>query len=127
TKPQFPGEILQLLRKNSGLRIRAGSSEHRFIGIWHVVMKDRVFVRSWSAKDNGWYRKFLKDPNGAIQVKKHEIAIAAKRAVNKALRDAIDGAYLAKYKTPGALKYARDLCSEKSRATTLELLPARSE
>jgi len=90
-------------------------------------VKDRVFVRSWSAKDNGWYRRFLQDPNGAIQVKNYEIRIAAKRAVNKALRDAIAGAYLAKYKTPGALNYARDLCSEKSRATTLELLPARSE
>jgi hypothetical protein len=124
TKRQLPEEILQLLRESPGLGIRAGRGEHRFIGIWHVVVKDRVFVRSWSVKDNGWYRTFLQEPHGAIAVKKYEIAIAAKRAVNHALRDAIDRAYVVKYKTPGALHYAKDLCSAKSRATTLELLPA---
>src|SRR5262245_51488365 len=122
TKRQLPDGILHLLRESSGLRIHAGSGEHRFIGIWHVVVKDRVFVRSWSVKENGWYRTFLKDPHGTIQVKKQLTEIVPKRAVNKALRDAIDRAYLAKYKTPGALKYAKDLCSAKSRATTLELV-----
>jgi len=122
TKRQLSDEILQLLKESSGLRIRAGSGEHRFIGIWHVIVKDRVFVRSWSVKENGWYGKFLKEPHGAIEVKKHETPIVAKRVVNKALRDAVDRAYLAKYKTPGALKYAKDLCSVKSRATTMELV-----
>ena len=40
------------------LRIRAGA-EHRFIGIWAVVVDGRVFVRSWSLKPQGWYRTFL--------------------------------------------------------------------
>src|SRR5262249_12588220 len=111
---------------SSGLRIRAGQ-KHKFIGIWHVVVKDRVFVRSWSVKEDGWYRTFLKNPHGAIQVKKRGIAVIARSATNKALRDAIDRAYLEKYKTPGAVKYAKDLCSAKSRATTLELLPATTE
>lgn len=124
TTRQLAEGILQALKDSSGLRIRAGSGEHRFIGIWHVVVKDRVFVRSWSVQENGWYRTFLKEPRGAIQVTKREIAIVAKRAVNKALRDAIDRAYMAKYKTPGARKYAKDLCSAKSRATTIELVAA---
>ena len=123
TTRQFAEEDLQALRNSSGLRIRAGSGEHRFIGIWHVVVRDRVFVRSWSVQENGWFRTFLKEARGTLQVKKYEMAIAAKPAVNRALRDAIDRAYLAKYKTPGALKYAKDLCSAKSRATTMELLP----
>jgi hypothetical protein len=42
---------------------------------------------------------------------------------SKGLRDAIDRAYLEKYSTPGALKYAKDLGSPKSRATTFELVP----
>ena len=117
-KRQFPDE----LRKSSGLRIRAGS-EHRFIGIWHVVVKEQVFVRSWTVKESGWYRTLLQKPRGAIQLKKQEIAVTAKRATNKALRDAVDRAYLEKYNSPGAKKYARDLCSAKSRATTMELLP----
>ena len=122
TSSPFSDRLERLLQESMGLRIRAGSGGHRFIGIWHVVVGERVFVRSWSVKENGWYRTFLKDPRGAIQVKKLEAAVVARRAPGKALRDAIDRAYLAKYKTPGALRYAKDLCSGKSRATTLELV-----
>jgi hypothetical protein len=57
------------------LRLRAGSGAHRFIGIWVVVVKGRVFVRSWSVKPNGWYRTFLKEPRGTIQVANYEIAV----------------------------------------------------
>lgn len=53
-----------------------------------------------------------------------KIAVRAVRISDKRLRDAIDRAYSEKYNTPGALKYAKDLGSPKSRATTLELVPA---
>jgi hypothetical protein len=122
-KPQFPENILAGLRDNTSLRIRAGSSPHRFIGIWVVVVRDRVFIRSWSVKPHGWYRTFLKEPRGSIQAGDHEIAVRAVAIRSKSLRDAIDQAYLEKYKTPGALKYAKDLASPKSRATTVELVP----
>jgi len=122
-KKRFSEEMLEALRASSGLRIRAGSEGHRFIGIWHVVVQERVFVRSWSVKEKGWYRTFLRVPSGAIQVGKEEIKIEVKRARQAKLRDAIDRAYLEKYKTPGALKYAKDLGSAKSRATTMELVP----
>jgi hypothetical protein len=52
-----------------------------------------------------------------------EIAIKAKRITNKALRDAMDRAYLEKYCSKGAIRYARDLGGKKSRGTTVELLP----
>ena len=39
-KRQFPDDILAVLREAKGLRIRAGTSQHRFIGIWVVVVKD---------------------------------------------------------------------------------------
>jgi hypothetical protein len=88
-----------------------------------VVVKDRAFVRSWSVKPGGWYRTFLKEPHGAIQVAGHEIAIHAVPIRDKRIRDAVDSAYLEKYSTPGSLKYARDLGSAKSTATTIELVP----
>ncbi len=87
-KRQFPDDILAVLREAKGLRIRAGTSQHRFIGIWVVVVKDRAFIRSWSVKPNGWYRTFLKDPCGAIQVADHEIAVRAVRIRDERLRDA---------------------------------------
>jgi hypothetical protein len=126
-KRQFPDDILAVLREGKGLRIRAGTSQqHRFIGIWVVVVKDRAFIRSWSVKANGWYRTFLKDPCGTIQVADHEIAVRAVRIRDERLRDAVDRAYLQKYNTWGALKYAKDLGSPKSRATTVELVPLSS-
>jgi hypothetical protein len=122
-KPQFSEDVMAFLREGKGLRIRAGLGGHRFIGIWVVVVKDRAFVRSWSAKPNGWYRVFLKEPRGTIQVADRKIAVRAVRITGKHLRDAVDRAYLEKYKTAGALKYAQDLGSPKSRGTTIELVP----
>jgi len=123
---RFSEKILAILREGKHLRIRAGGGEHRFIGIWVVVVKDRAFVRSWSLKPKGWYRTFLKDPRGAIRLAEQEVPIRAVRIRSKALMDAIDLAYLEKYSTPGSLKYAKDLGSAKSRATTIELVPANA-
>ena len=125
-KSRFPDDVLAVLQEGKGLRIRAGTSGHRFIGIWVVVVKDRAFVRSWSVKPNGWYRVFLKEPCGTIQVAGHELAVRAVRITDKRVRDAVDRAYLEKYNTAGSLKYAKDLGSPKSRATTIELVPLAS-
>jgi hypothetical protein len=123
TKRHFSAKMLAILHKSKGLRIRAGAGEHRLIGIWFVMVEDRVFVRSWSVKRDGWYRTFLNQPRGTIRVADCEIAVRATRVANKSLRDAINRAYLEKYNTAGALKYAKDLGSAKSRATTIELTP----
>lgn len=47
---RFSDEVLSVLRESKGLRIRAGIRPHRFIGIWLVMVKDRIFVRSWSVE-----------------------------------------------------------------------------
>lgn len=122
-KLQFPDEVLTLLRQGRVLRIRAGTNRHRFIGIWVVVLEGRAFVRSWSVKPTGWYRTFLEEPRGAIQVAGQKIAMRAVRIADKRMRDAVDRAYLEKYNEAGTLKYAKDLGSAKSRATTIELVP----
>jgi hypothetical protein len=125
--PRFPNALLSALEKSKGLRIRAGTGAHRFIGIWFVVVDGRVMVRSWSIRPEGWYRTFLSEPRGAIQVGKSEIAVRAVPVRNKGLRDLVDRAYLERYSTPGALKYAQDLCQAKSRATTTELISLTGE
>ena len=88
-----------------------------------MVVEDRVFVRSWSLKPRSWYRTFLGEPCGAIQVAGREIAVRAVRTRSERLKSAVDRAYLEKYKTPGSIKFARDLGRAKSRATTTELVP----
>jgi hypothetical protein len=122
-KQSFSKDILAALQKSKSLRIRAGSEQHRFIGIWFVLVRYRVFVRSWSVKPKGWYRTFRKEPGGTVQLAGSEVTVRALSIRDKRLRDAIDRAYLAKYNSAGALRYAKDLGSAKSRATTLELIP----
>jgi hypothetical protein len=68
----------------------------------------------------------LKESRGTIQVADCNIAVRAIPIKSEALRDAADRAYLDKYRTPGALKYAKDLGCAKSRATTIELVPLSS-
>ena len=120
-KQRFSDDILAVFRESKGLRIRAGTGAHRFIGIWVIVVNGRVFVRSWSVKPRGWYRTFLEEPRGTVQIADREIPVRALRTRDKRLRDAVDRAYIDKYNTPGAIKYARDLGTAQSRATTLEL------
>ena len=122
-KRGFDERILARIRGDKMLAIRAGTDPHRFIGIWAVVVENRVFVRSWSLKPRSWYRTFLEEPRGAIQVGAREIPVRAVRTRSSRLMDEVSRAYLAKYNTPGSIKYARDLGRAKSRATTTELLP----
>jgi hypothetical protein len=123
-KRGFSGRILTIIHDDTMLTIRAGSGQHRFIGIWSVVVEGRVFVRSWSIKPRSWYRSFLEEPCGAIKVGSREIPVRAIRTRTDRLKDAVSRAYLAKYNTRGSIKYARDLGSAKSRATTTELVPS---
>ncbi len=123
TSARFSSKLLAAIDNSKLIRIRAGN-EHKFIGIWAVVVQDRVFVRSWSFKPRSWYRTFLEDPQGAIIIDDKEIPLRARQIKSEALKDKIDKAYLEKYNTPGWLKYAVDLGRKKSRDSTTELVPA---
>ena len=126
TRRRFRADIVAAIHNSKILGIRAGQQPHRFIGIWVVVVEGRVFVRSWSLKPRSWYRTFLEDPYGAVQIAGRELAVRAVRTRSDRLKEAVDRAYVEKYKTPGAIKYARDLGRAKSRATTTEVVPLLS-
>jgi hypothetical protein len=123
----FSDNILAIIHQDKILGIRAGTEPHRFIGIWAVVVEKRVFVRSWSLRPRSWYRTFLEEPRGLIQVAGREFPVRAVHTRSERLKDAISRAYLEKYKTPGSIKYARDMGRAKSRATTTELVPLKVE
>jgi hypothetical protein len=123
TNQRFSTDILAAIGKAKILGLRAGTQPHRFIGIWAVVVENRVFVRSWSVKPRSWYRTFLEEPQGTIQIAGQEIAIRAVHTRSERLKDAISRAYAEKYNTPGSIQYVKDLDGVKSRATTTELVP----
>ena len=104
--------------------VRAGArSDHRFIGIWAVVVDGRVFARSWTRKPDGWYRKFLADPLGAIQVGNRTIRIRAVRPRGARINAAVERAYAEKYSTPASRKYVRGFRTARRRETTTEFVP----
>ena len=106
------------------LGIRAGArSDHRFVGVWPIVVQGRLFARSWTSKRDGWNQTFLQDPLGTIQVGDRELRIRAVRVKSERLREAIDDAYAEKYDTKASKKYVRGLCSAKRRETTTEFVP----
>lgn len=121
---RFSKPVLDALTSGKILGIRAGTDAHRFIGIWVVVVNGRVFVRSWNDKPTGWFRVFLEDPRGAIQIPSgREISVRARKTRGERLLDAIDAAYAEKYNTPGSRKYVRGFATPRRRLKTMELLP----
>jgi hypothetical protein len=104
--------------------IRAGArSEHRFVGVWPIVVNGRLFARSWTSTRDGWYRTFLEDPLGTIQVGEREVRVRARRVTSERLLDRIEDAYAEKYDTKASQKYVRGFRTAGRRATTTEFVP----
>ena len=118
--------IVAAIDESAILGIRAGArSDHRFVGVWPVVVTGRVFARSWTLKPNGWYRTFLEDPLGVLQVGEREVPVRAVRVRSERLRDAVERAYAEKYTTPASRKYVRGFGSPRRREATMEFVPRR--
>jgi hypothetical protein len=121
---RFSGPALDELAKAKILGVRTGT-EHRYTGVWVVVVGGRVFVRSWNDKPTGWYRAFLAQPLGSIQLAGREIAIRARRLRGERVRDAVTQAFAGKYNTKASEKWVRGFAEPCRAATTLELLPVQ--
>jgi hypothetical protein len=121
----FSGPTLKAIHESKILGIRAGTADHRIIGIWVVVVEGRVFVRSWGVKAGGWYQTFLEEPRGVIQIGSRTIRIRAVPTKAERLKAAVSRAYREKYSTPGSLKFVTGFeRSKRRRDATLELVPA---
>jgi len=121
---RFSRAVAAAIDETKILGIRAGArSDHRFIGIWPVVVGGCVFARSWTQKAGGWYRTLLDDPRGIIQIGDRAIRVRAVRARGERIRDAVEDAYARKYATPASLKYVRGFRTERRRETTIEFVP----
>lgn len=104
--------------------IRAGDkTDHRFTGVWPVVINGRLFARSWTLTKGGWYRSFLDDPIGVIQVGDREVRIRARQVKSERLRDAVEEGYAEKYPTKASQKYVRGFRTSRRREATIEFVP----
>lgn len=115
--------IVTAVDESKYVRIKAGPpSGHRFIGIWAVVVNGRVFARSWTLEPDGWYRAFLDDPRGSLQVGDRVVRIRAIPASSESIRDAVERAYAAKYTTPASKRYVRGFRTPRRREATMEFV-----
>jgi hypothetical protein len=124
TARRFSGPELEELALAKIIGVRAGT-EHRYTGVWVVVVEGRVFVRSWNDKTTGWYRAFQAQPLGSIQFAGREIGVRARRLRGERLRDAVTRAYAAKYNTKASKKWVCGFAEPHRSATTLELSPVQ--
>lgn len=123
TRPhRFPKTVLEAIADGKIIGVRAGT-EHRFTGVWVVVARGRVFVRSYNNKAHGWYRAFVEEPQGSMQFLGREIPVRARRTRGDRLLDAIDQAYGEKYNTKASQKWVRGFRRTRRRMTTAELVP----
>src|SRR5262249_13791515 len=121
---RFSGPALEELARARILGVRAGA-EHRYTGVWVVVVEGRAFVRSWNDRPTGWYRAFRAEPLGSIQLAGREVAVRARQVRGERLRDAVTRAYGEKYNTKASEKWVRGFAEPSRAATTLELLPVQ--
>ena len=118
----FSDGVVESLRNSKILGIRAGT-EHRYTGVWAVVIEGRLFVRSWNDKPTGWYRAFRKEPNGSIQVAGQEIPVRARLTRSARIRNAVTVALGQKYNTKASQKWVEGFAEPARELTTLELVP----
>ena len=114
--------LVEAVRNAKIIGVRAGT-EHRYTGVWVVVVEDRVFVRSWNDKPTGWFRAFKNQSSGTIQVGKLEIPVRSKVPRSARIRDAVTLAFAEKYNTKGSRKWVEGFAEPARVLTTLEFIP----
>src|SRR5215210_529217 len=119
---RFAEEVVEAAQSAKILGVRAGT-EHRYTGVWVVVVEGRPFVRSWNDKPTGWFRAFRREPAGFIQVAGLELPVRAKLTRSARLREAVTAALGRKYDTKASRKWVEGFGEPARELTTLELVP----
>ena len=117
----FAADIVDEFRRAKILGVRAGT-EHRYTGVWVVVVDSRIFVRSWNDKPTGWFQAFRKQPRGMVQVGDLEIPVRGRLVRNSRTRDAVTVAFREKYPTKGSRKWVEGFAEPERVANTMEFV-----
>jgi len=118
----FTDDVVEAFRKAKIMGVRAGS-EHRYTGVWVVVVEGRVFARSWNDKATGWFQAFRKEPSGSVQVRDLELAVRGKLVRSARVRDAVTLAFGEKYPTKGSRKWVEGFADPARVVNTIEFIP----
>jgi hypothetical protein len=103
--------------------VKAGTaSDHRFTGVWPIVVEGRLFARSWTVTPGGWFTTFAAEGLGRIQVGDRELRVRGVRVRSERLKDAIEAAYAVKYPTKASRKYVVGFRTPRRRNATIEFI-----
>ena len=119
---RFPRRVVAAFDEAQIIGVRAGA-DHRFTGVWVIVIEGRVFARSWNDKPAGWFRAFLEEPAGIVRIGVREVKVRGRRTRSERLRDAVSAAYREKYATKGSQKWVRGFALPERAANTMEFIP----
>jgi len=119
---KFAKDVVEVFRSAKIMGVRAGT-EHRYTGVWLVVVEGRVFARSWNDKPTGWFQAFRKEANGTVQVGELELPVRGKVVRSARLRDAVTGAFGEKYPTKGSRKWVEGFAEPERVVNTIEFIP----
>jgi hypothetical protein len=119
---QFPPDIIDAFNRAKIIGVRSGS-EHKYTGIWVVVVNGRVYVRSWNDKPTGWFRAFKREPEGWVQVGERELSVRAGFPRSANVLGAVTTAYAQKYNTKASRKWVHGFADPARQLTTLEFKP----
>lgn len=119
---QFPPEVVDAFNSAKIIGVRSGS-EHKYTGVWVVVVKGRVYARSWNDKPTGWFRSFKQKPEGQVQVGALELSVKVRFPRSANVLGAVTNAYAQKYNTKASLKWVEGFAEPARQLTTLEFVP----
>lgn len=119
---RFDGPLVEAVRNAKIIGVRAGA-EHRYTGVWVVVVEGRVFARSWNDKPTGWFRAFREQPGGTMQVGELEVPVRASPVRSARIRDAVTAAFGEKYNTKASRKWVEGFAEPARLLTTIEFVP----
>jgi len=122
TAPRFSKARAEALSRAKIIGVRAGT-EHRYTGVWVVVVEGRVFARSWNDEPTGWFRAFRMQPRGTVQFGDQEVRVRATTVRSPRLRDAVTAAYGVKYDTKASRKWVQGFAEPARAVNTIEFVP----
>ena len=122
---KFSKEFLKCINETQITSVRVGEGRDKFTGIWVVVVKDRIFGRSYYGAERSWYTALLSGDDGDIKCVKEILPVKGlKPADINAITKAINKAYEKKYLVKGyTKKWVDGLCEPERVARTMEFIP----
>jgi hypothetical protein len=121
--PRLPKAVIAAADAAKIIGVKAGApSDHRFTGVWPIVVDGRLFARSWTVTPGGWFATFAAESLGRIQVGDRELRVRGIRVRSERLKDAIEAAYAVKYPTKASRKYVVGFRTPRRRNATIEFV-----